>query len=322
MLAAVVDRYGAPEVVRIAEVPTPVPRPDEVLVRVRSAAVTSADARIRSASFPPGFGVFARMAFGLRGPRRPILGGAFSGTVEALGARVGDTAGAAGLAVGDEVCGMNGARLGAHAEHVAVRANRLARKPPEVSHDDAAGVLFGGTTALYFLRDRAHIGAGASVLVNGASGAIGTNAVQLARQLGATTVTGVTSAANAALVTRLGADRVVDHTTTDVTSLADRFDVVLDAVGNLAIASGRQLLAPGGVLVLAVAGLGETIRARRDVVAGAAPERAEDVRLLLQLVADGQLHVVIDKVYDVHDIVEAYRHVDSNRKVGNVVVHP
>lgn len=315
MRAAVVDRYGAPEVVRVVEVPPPTPRADEVLVRVRAAAVTSGDARIRGARFPAGFAFFARPVFGIRRPRRPILGATFSGQVEAVGARV------RGFATGDEVCGMTGARMGAHAELVAVRATRLARKPSAVTHDDAAGVLFGGSAALFFLRDKASVRSGTSVLVNGASGAIGTNAVQLAKNFGAT-VTGVTSQANVELVATLGADRVIDYTREDLAGLGDRFDVVLDTVGNLSIASGRRLLTEHGVLLLAVAGLGDNLRARGNVVAGVAPERTADFDLLLQLVAAGTLTVVIDQAYDLADIVKAHRRVDSGRKVGNVLVNP
>jgi NADPH:quinone reductase-like Zn-dependent oxidoreductase len=315
MRAAVADRYGPPEVVRIVEIPQPAVGADEVLVRVEAVAVTSGDARIRGARFPTGFAVPARLAFGISRPRRKILGGSCSGVVEAVGPRV------TGIAAGDEVCGMPGVRMGAHAEYVAVPAKKLARKPAGVSHEQAAGLLFGGSTALFFLRDKAAAGPGMSVLVNGASGAVGTSAVQLAKHFGAT-VTGVTSAANAGLVTGLGADRVIDYTREDLSRIADRFDVVLDTVGNLTISSGRRLLTDGGVLLLAVAGLVETVRARGDVVAGSAPERVEDFELLLELAVAGEITVVIDQVLDLGDIVEAHRRVDSGHKVGNVVVSP
>ncbi|MFD7324760.1 NAD(P)-dependent alcohol dehydrogenase [Streptomyces sp. NPDC059875] len=315
MQAAVVDRYGGPDVVRIGEVPRPAPRGDEVLVRVRAVAVTSADSRIRGARFPSGFGLLARLAFGVFRPRRTVLGSSFSGEVVAVGAHVSD------MAPGDEVCGMTGVKLGAHAEYVAVPAKKLARKPSAVSHEDTAGLLFGGSTALFFLRDKAAVGPGVSVLVNGASGAIGTNAVQLAKHFGAT-VTGVTSTANADLVTGLGATRVIDYTRDDLAGIADRFDVVLDVVGNLSITSGRRLLSPKGVLLLAVAGLGDTVRARGNVVAGPAPERVEDFEFLLRLAADGAITVVIDRIYDLHDIAEAHHRVDSGRKIGNIVVRP
>ncbi|MGB8020574.1 MAG: NAD(P)-dependent alcohol dehydrogenase [Candidatus Nanopelagicales bacterium] len=315
MRAAVVDRYGPPEVAVLRDVPQSVPRADEVLVRVAAAAVSSGDARIRAARFPRGFAPFARPAFGLRGPRRKILGGTFSGTVQAVGA------GVTAFSPGDEVCGMSGVRMGAHAEYLAVAGHRVVGKPTRVTHEDAAGLLFGGTAALWFLRDRAAVRPGQSALVNGASGAIGTNAVQLATYFGAT-VTGVTSARNAPLVTALGADRVIDYTSTDLAEVTDRFDVVLDTVGTLSRSSGRRLLTDGGVLLLAVADLWDTVRARGDVVAGSAPERPADFDFLLGLLAEGALRVVIDDVLDLGQIAAAYRRVDSGRKVGNILVRP
>ena len=197
MRAAVVNRYGPPEDIVVAEIPTPELRPGEVLVRVEAVAVTSGDARLRAGRFPKGFGLLARLGVGLRGPRRRILGVALSGRVERV------APGVQGFAPGDEVAGMSGTRLGAHAEFVAVPAASMVHKPGTVAHADAAGVLFGGTTALYFLRDRAGVRPGDTVLVNGASGAVGSSAVQLAKYLGAD-VTAVTSAPNADLVAGWG----------------------------------------------------------------------------------------------------------------------
>jgi NADPH:quinone reductase-like Zn-dependent oxidoreductase len=157
--AALFDRYGGPEVVRITEVPRPEPGRNDVLVQVRAAAVTSADARIRGARFPRGFGAPARLAFGVRRPRRRVLGSAFSGLVAAVGPAV------EALTVGDEVAGMAGMRMGAHAELLVVPAARAVRKPAAVSHEDAAGVIFGGTTALHYLREKATVGPGTTVLV-------------------------------------------------------------------------------------------------------------------------------------------------------------
>lgn len=336
MRAAVVRRYGGPEVVAIAEVPDPVPAPGEVLVRVAAATVNSGDARIRGARFPRGFGLLGRLALGLRGPRRPVLGVVFSGTVEAVGADASGRRGAsaaaarggeasaltaAELAVGDRVCGMTGARMGAHAELVSVPVSRLARVPDSVSHDDAAGVLFGGATARYFLRDKAGLRSGERVLVIGASGAVGTNAVQLAKHLGAE-VTAVASARNAALLAELGADHVVDYRTTPVGRLGERFDVVFDAVGELSPATGRPLLREGGRLLLVVATLGQMLAARGAVKTGTSPERPEDFAALLALVADGRLRVVAEPALPLERIAEAHARVDSGRKVGNLVVRP
>ncbi len=315
MWAAVVDSYGPPQAVRLAEVSRPTLRPGQVLVRVAAAAVTIADARIRGARAPKGFALFARLAFGVSRPRRRILGSGFSGIVEAVGADV------SGFAPGDEVCGTTGLAMGAHAELVAVPTKRIVRKPAEVSHDDAAGVLFGGTSALYFLRDKAELKRGDSVLVNGASGAVGTNAIQIAKHMGAT-VTGVTSSRNLGLVSGLGADRTIDYTTTPLAEVTERFDVVLDTVGNLSLESGERLLTDRGQLLLAVADLWQLLRARGRVKAGAAPERTEDFELLLQMAAAGELVVVKDAVLGLEQIASAHERVDSGHKVGNVIVRP
>jgi NADPH:quinone reductase-like Zn-dependent oxidoreductase len=315
MSAALVERYGAPEVVRVVEVARPRAGRDQVLVRVMATTVNSGDARIRAARFPPGFAPFARLAFGITRPRRKVLGNCVSGVIASVGERV------EGWAVGDAVCAMTGMSMGGHAQYVVIPMSKLVRVPDGVSHDDAAGVLFGGTTALHFLRTKASASAGSSVLVNGASGAVGTNAVQLAHHLGAT-VTAVCSATNADLVRSLGADAVVDHTTTDLDDLTERFDIVFDAVGNVSIASGRRLLRPDGRLLLAVAGLGQTLRAHGQVAAGPAPENPSDIEFLLRLVAVGELQVVHETPLPLTAIVQAHRLVDSGRKRGNVVIHP
>lgn len=315
MRAAVVDRYGPPEQVRITELPTPEPGPGQILVRVEAAAVTSGDARMRAGRFPPGFGLPARLAIGLRGPRASVLGVAVSGRIERVGADV------AGFAAGDDVAGMTGMRLGGHAEFVAVPAKAFAPKPLAVSHPDAAGALFGGSTALYFLRDRAGTGPGQRVLVNGASGAVGSAAVQLAASFGAE-VTAVSSARNREFVTRLGAQHHVDYARTPVVALEEQYDVVFDAVGNLSRADGLRLLAPEGTLVLAVASLADMIRSRGQVVTGTAPERAADFALLLELVASGRFDPSVEVLGGLEALPEAYRRIDSGRKVGNLVILP
>lgn len=315
MTAAIVDRYGPPETVRLTDRPVPRPRRGEALVRVEAAAVTSGDARLRSGRFPPGFGFPARLAIGFRGPRAKIPGAVFSGTVEGLGEN------AAGVEVGQSVTGMTGTRLGAHAEYVTVPITKLAVKPGQVSHADAAGALFGGSTALHFLRDRARVQAGQTVLVNGASGSVGSAAAQLAAHFGAT-VTAVCSERNHDLARRLGATRVVDYQQTPLATLDERFDVVFDAVGNLRRADGLRLAGPAGSVILAVAGLADTVTARGRVIAGPAPERSEDFALLLDLVACGILDPLVEIVGGLDSLREAHRRVDTGRKVGNLVILP
>lgn len=315
MQAAFIDRYGSPESISLVDVPRPVARAGEVLIRVAAAAVTSGDARLRSGRFPPGFAIPARLAIGLRGPRARIPGAVFSGTIVELGS------GVSGLAIGDEVAGMAGMRLGAHAEVVAVKSTAVTAKPPAVSHTDAAAVLFGGSTALHFLRDRAKVGSGSRVLINGASGAVGTSAIQIATHLGAE-VTAVSSRRNHELLQSLGAAHVIDYYETPLTEVPGPYDAVLDAVGNLSRSEGLRLTAPDGTAILAVASLADTIRARGRVAAGPAPERAEDFALLLDLVRSGALSSVASVVGDLTALPEAHRRIDSGRKVGNLVIVP
>ena len=313
MRAAAVERYGPPEVVSVVERPDPVPGKGQAVVRVHATAVNSGDARIRGARFPRGFAVPGRLALGLRGPRREVLGVVYSGVVEAVGPGVG------AVSVGDAVCGMTGAAMGAHAELVGVRVDRMTAKPAAVSHEQAAAILFGGSTARHFLRDL--VGPGKRVLVNGASGAVGSAAVQIAHLAGAR-VPGVCSARNADLVRSLGAEEVVDHARHRVAELTERYDVVLDTVGNLDRRSGRRLLASDGVLVLAAAGLADTVLARANVRAGVSSEDPAHFAWLLERVAAGELRAVVERTLPLAQVAEAHRLVDSGRKIGNLVLTP
>lgn len=313
MRAAVATAYGPPEVVRVMGVPDPEPRKGRVVVRVRAATVNSGDARIRGARFPRGFGVPGRLALGVRRPRRGVLGVAYAGVVEAVGP------GVSGVAVGDEVAGMTGVAMGAHAELAAVRVDRMVAVPSGVDPADAVAVLFGGATAHHFLDGR--VTTGTRVLVNGASGSVGVAAVRLAALAGGH-VTGVCSATNADLVRELGAEAVVDHAVTPVLGIPERYDVVLDTVGNLDRHTGRTLLAPGGTLLLPVAGLVDTVLAHGDVRAGTSAESPAVFTALLDLLATGDLRPVVSRTLPLDQIVEAHRLVDSGRKVGNVVLLP
>lgn len=313
MRAAVVGSYGPPEVVTLVQRPDPVAGKGRALVRVHATTLNSGDARIRGSRFPRGFTVPGRLALGIRGPRQPVLGVVYSGVVESLGAGVN------GFAVGDAVCGMTGVAMGAHAELVVVRTDRMVQKPAGVDHAQAAGILFGGSTARYFLRDL--LAPGRRVLVNGASGAVGAAAVQIAHLAGAH-VTGVCSARNADLVRSLGAEEVVDHARTSILDLPGTYDVVLDTVGNLDRRSGRALLAADGTLLLAAASLADMILARGQVRTGTSSEDPADFAWLLDRVAAGELSAVVERTLPLSQVVEAHRIVDSGRKVGNLVLTP
>jgi NADPH:quinone reductase-like Zn-dependent oxidoreductase len=314
MKAAIYQEYGTPEVVTLAEVSTPTPQDNEILVKVHAAAVNVSDTRIRAARFPEGFGFLARLAFGLFKPRNHVLGSAFSGVVVATGNQVEN------FQVGDAVFGMTGMKMSAHAEFLAVQADKaVVKKPESLSAEDAAALPFGGTTALYFLRDLGHIKSGETVLINGASGAVGTNAVQLAKYYGAQ-VTAVCSADSYELVKSLGADTVIDYKKVNFLKEKEKYDVIVDTVGNLPISEARKCLTDSGRLLLLVAGLKDIIFPQKNVRQGTAPEKPEDLEFLSKLVVDQKLKVVLGKVYKLDQIVEAHKYIDTGHKKGNVVV--
>ena len=321
MRAVICERYGPPEFLTFRDVPRPSPGPRDLLIRVRATTVTSGDWRVSSLSLPPGFDPIARLFLGFRGPRQPILGTEASGVVDAIGAEV------TRFRLGDEVFAFPGGRMGCHAEYILIGEDgAVAHKPSVLSHEEAAVLSFGGATALHYLRE-AGVGPGKRVLVNGASGGVGTAAVQLARHFGAE-VTAVCSTSNVGLVRGLGAHAVIDYTQQDFATMGRQFDIILDVVGTAPYARVRSCLTPGGVLVLILAGLGAMLRAplqslttRHRVIAGPAAERPEDVRTLAQLAGEGHLRPVIEARYPFSRIADAHRHVATGRKRGNVVVH-
>ncbi|HYH08703.1 MAG TPA: NAD(P)-dependent alcohol dehydrogenase [Thermoanaerobaculia bacterium] len=320
MKAVVYKQYGGPDVLRFAEVPMPVPGPGEVLIRIHATTVNSGDWRVRSLEVPAGFGLLSRLALGIRGPRQPILGTELSGVVASVGRDV------TKFKAGDAVFAFPGVRMGCHAEYRCMAQDAaVARKPANLSHAQAAALSFGGTTALHFLR-KARLGAGKSVLVNGASGAVGTAAVQLAKHFGAE-VTAVCSGRNAALVTSLGADHVIDYTKEDFTRNGRAYDVIIDTAGTAPFARSRASLRDGGQLLVVLGGLRDLLRIpwvaltdSRKVVGGTATATAEDLRFLAGLAERGELRPVIDRTYRFDEIVEAHRYVDTGRKTGSVVI--
>lgn len=321
MLAAICDRYGPPDTVEIREVPTPSPKETEVLIRVRVTTVNSGDSRVRSFNLPRGFGLIGRLALGLSGPRQPILGTEASGDVVAVGEKV------SRFAVGDRVFAFPGARMGAHAEFVCIReTGAIVHIPEALSYEQGAALSFGGTTVLDFFR-RASLKPGDHILINGASGAVGTAAIQIAKAQGAR-VTAVCSGTNGTLVRSLGADHVVDYTRTDFAATGERYDVIMDAVGDLTVEHAKPALADGGRLLLLVADLPTLLllpwvaltERRIKVIAGPVKERADDLVTLAKLAAEGRYQPVIDRTYPFANIVDAYRYVDSGRKRGSVLL--
>ena len=317
MKAAIYRRYGPPAVIQIADLPMPDIKNTEMLVRVRATTVTAGDSRLRSARVPRGFGFLMRLGFGIRGPRKPILGWELAGDVVAVGQSV------RRFAPGDKVFA---ARMGCHAEYVAVPEDAAAPMPRNLTFEEAAALTFGGLTSLFFLRDMARIQPGERVLINGASGAVGSAAVQLAKHFQAA-VTGVCSGANEQLVKSLGVERVVDYTREDFTQTRETYDVILDAVGNCSFSRCRTVLAPGGRLLLVVASLGQLVgavvwskRAGRKVLSAVNSVRPADLDFLRALAESGAFKPVIDRTYEFARIVDAHRYVDTGRKKGNVVL--
>ena len=320
MKAAIVTRYGPPDVMQIREVAKPTAKPGQVVIRQHATALNSGDARIRGANMPPGFGLILRLVFGLRGPRQPILGICVAGEVAEIGA------GVSGLALGDRVLATTGFAMRAHAEYVAVKANRLVPVPHGLSMEEAAALPFGALTALYYLRDRARVQPGETVLVIGASGAVGAAAVQLAHHLGAR-VTGVCSAANADLVRSLGASDVIDYRSQDYRTLGQRYDIIVDCVGTATAENSQTALVPGGRLCLVIASLGYQLTAawhsRRTgvkVIAGVGSEPPADLALLATLAATGPMRPHIGASFPLADIAAAHALADTGRKRGNTVI--
>lgn len=318
MKAAICRRYGPPSTVTIADVPAPLPGPGEVLVAVQAAGLTTGDARIRGARAPRGMGPIIRLVFGLRGPRRPVLGREYAGRVAALGA------GVTRFAVGDAVFGITDRmRLGAHAEQVAVKANGLILPRPEsLSVPEAAGFFFGGLTAADFLLDQCALQPGERVLVVGGTGAVGSAAIQIARHQGAH-VTALAGAGNLDLARELGADVALDYRTRPAPG---PFDVILDVPGLMPDAASR--LAPGGRLGLVTADLatmlGAMLRPRRAggrrLCAGMVKETPQAMARLLALHQAGAYCPLIGARIPLTEIAQAHAQADSGHKRGNLVI--
>jgi NADPH:quinone reductase-like Zn-dependent oxidoreductase len=313
--AAVCERYGPPEVVEIKEVPTPAPADDEVLIRSHATTVNSGDARLRALRVPRGLGVAVRLQAGLTKPRKSILGLDVAGVVEAAGPAV------TRLKPGDRVLASRGFAFGCHAEYVTVaERGTITSIPDDVGHEDAVALCFGGATALHFF-EKANLGAGQTILINGASGAVGTMAIQIAKHLGAD-VTAVCSAAHAELVSGLGADHVIDYGAEDFTRNGRRYDVIMDNHGNAPYARVKESLEPGGRFLMVIGDLPQMLSSiwQKATISGTAALSAERYAELVSLAERGALKPVIDSVVPFDRIVEAHRRVDGGHKVGSVVV--
>ena len=320
MKAAVYRQYGSPAAVKVDDVETPSPKRNEVLVKIHATTVSSGDRRARSLDMPPGFGgLLARLVFGVIRPRQPILGSELAGVVAAVGADV------TRFKIGDRVFAYPSFGMGCHAQYRTMPEDgRIVLAPDKFSDAQAAAISFGGATALYFLRDKARIEKGESVLVIGASGCVGSAAVQIAKSFGAQ-VTGVCGTANQALVAELGAHRTIDYGREDVTKSDRTYDVIFDTVGHASFSQFKKILNPGGRLVLVAAGLAAVLTAgprsrNRRMIAGPCKDTTEHLSFLKQLCDEGAFTPVIDQRFSLDEIVVAHTRAESGRKRGSVVI--
>lgn len=304
MKAVIYEKYGDPEVLKMVDIAKPTPKDNQVLIKVHATTVTVGDSRMRSFTVPRAQWLFARLYLGVFKPRRAILGMELSGVVEAIGRQV------TRFNVGDEVFASTfDENFGGYAEYKCIAEDGdIAKKPDNLTHEEAAALVGGGITALLCLR-KANIQSGQDVLIYGASGSVGTNAIQLAKHHFGATVTGVCSTANLDMVKSIGADHVIDYTKEDFAQGSHSYDVIFDAVAKYPPDKAKTALKPNGVYI--------NVHTDSD---GNKQQREDNFSLITQLATKGIIKPVIDRCYPLEQIVEAHRYVDTGRKKGNVAI--
>jgi NADPH:quinone reductase-like Zn-dependent oxidoreductase len=322
MKAIVHTAYGPPDELQLREVEKPVPKEDEVLIRIHATTVTSSDCNVRNLTFAPTWSLLPmRMQFGLRKPKINRLGIDLAGEIEAVGKEV------TRFKTGDPVFGRPDPALGAHAEYICIPDDGvLTIKPANITWEEAACLPLAGNTALYYIRDLGKIQAGQKVLIKGASGGIGTFAVQLGKYYGAD-VTGVCSTTNVEMVKSLGADRVIDYTREDFAKSGETYDVILDVVGKISFSRCKDSLEKGGVylatlptIAIVLQTLWTGMLGGKKVKFGDAVGKVENLVFLRELAEAGKLKAVIDRRYPLEQTAEAFRYAETGHKEGNVVI--
>jgi NADPH:quinone reductase-like Zn-dependent oxidoreductase len=320
MKAVICTKYGPPEVLQPRIVEKPVPNNDEILIKVHATTVTSADIRIRSFKVPLSYWLPARIALGIRSPKINILGTELAGEIESVGKDV------TKFKAGDQVFAYPGHHGGGNAQYTCIgEDSAVAIKPANLSYEEAAAVPFGGNTALYFL-EQANIKDGQKVLIYGASGSVGTYAVQLAKYFKAE-VTGVCSTSNIDLVKSIGADNVVDYTREDFSKNGEIYHVIFDTLGMTSISDCMGSLTKEGIYLQTVATPTTSLKMKwasinnsKTLIGGTAVPKAENLNFLKELVETGKIRPVIDRTYPMEQIIDAHRYVDMGHKKGNVVI--
>ncbi|MBT4483618.1 MAG: NAD(P)-dependent alcohol dehydrogenase [Candidatus Latescibacteria bacterium] len=321
MKAIVCTKYGPPDVLQLKEVEKPAPRDNEVLIKIFATTANGADTRIRGAIFPPLFWLPVRMMLGFRGPRKNILGVELAGEIESVGKDV------TLFKEGDQVFASTGFGMGGYAEYKCLpEEGDLALKPANMTYEEAAAVPHGALAALYFLR-KGNVQSGQKVLIYGASGGIGTFAVQIAKSFGAE-VTGVCSTTNLELVKSLGADKVIDYTKEDLIKNGETYDVIFDTVGKSPFSGCVRSLKKKGIYLRAVnmdlssivQGLWTSITSSKKVIGGVAIYTPENLNFLKELIESGKMKSAIDRRYTLEQMAEAHAYVDTGHKKGNVVI--
>ena len=321
MKAVICEKYGTPEVLYLTEVDKPQPKDNEVLVKIMATTANAADARIRGAVFPSIFNFPVKLAMGFKGPRKKVLGVELSGVVESIGKNVTQ------YQVGDEVFASTGAAFGAYAEYICLTEKAvMAKKPVNMTFEEAAAVPHCALAALHYLQ-KGNVDTGQKVMIYGASGGIGTYAVQIAKAFGAK-VTGVCSTANVALVKTLGADEVIDYTREDLTKENASYDVIFDTIGKAPITECVNLLEEGGMYLSAVhlelprilEGIKLSIKSSKKVIGGVATYTSENLNFLKGLIEEGNMKAAIDSTFTLEQIREAHAYVDTGHKRGHVVI--
>lgn len=320
MRAIEYNQYGPPSVLQLTEAPKPFPRDNEILITIRATTVTAGDCRLRALNVPFGFRTLLRLFLGFSRPRRRVLGMELAGDIESVGKAVSK------FKPGDSVFAYSGIGMGCYAEYKCMSEDEaVVLKPPNLSYPEAAALSYGGTTALNFL-NRAQIKSGETILINGASGAVGSAAVEIAKHFGAE-VTGVCSTVNLAWVQSLGADHVIDYTKEEFTGNGKKYDIIFDAVGSAPYSRSKTSLEENGRFLLVNGGLLEmllipwiALTSRRKIIGGAAANKVDDLRYLAKLAKAGEFKPAIDRCYPLEGIAEAHAYVDTGRKKGNIVV--